>query len=165
MSTVNTKTENHTNQMDPKTAKQKATEEKYRLFGTLQAIRQGKMPHNDHLNDLLSKLAQNQIVLSREHLISEDGKLLLNDFRELLKTLETALNVKNKDELFQSMVYHLHCMDSPISKGKKQTIQYWFFTHILSDNLNSAAKNNHDVNTMKSESKKGNKSFKPIFFY
>ncbi|RCI03683.1 DNA ligase (ATP) [Rhizopus stolonifer] len=142
MSTVNTKTENHTNQMDPKTAKQKATEEKYRLFGTLQAIRQGKMPHNDHLNDLLSKLAQNQIVLSREHLISEDGKLLLNDFRELLKTLETALNVKNKDELFQSMVYHLHCMDSPISK----------------DNLNSAAKNNHDVNTMKSESKKASES-------
>ena len=107
-------------QADPKAAKEKATEEKYQLMSTIQAIRQGKMPHNAQLEEMLNKMIENQVIQSRENKISEDGKILLNDFRELLQTVKKALNVKNKDELFQSMVYHLHCMESPISKGKNK---------------------------------------------
>jgi hypothetical protein len=105
---------------DPKGAKQKAAEEKLQMLGTIQAMQQGKMPRNTQLDDLLSKLVTNKVISSREHLMSPDGKLLLNDFRKLLKTVQKSLAVKNKDELFQSLVYHLHCMESPTSKGKKQ---------------------------------------------
>ncbi|EIE81696.1 hypothetical protein RO3G_06401 [Rhizopus delemar RA 99-880] len=125
-------------QADPKAAKEKATEEKYQLMSTIQAIRQGKMPHNAQLEEMLNKMIENQVIQSRENKISEDGKILLNDFRELLQTIKKALNIKNKDELFQSMVYHLHCMESPISK----------------DDLASASKKNADMGSMKSEGKK-----------
>jgi hypothetical protein len=125
-------------QADPKAAKERATEEKYQLMSTIQAIRQGKMPHNAQLEEMLNKMIENQVIQSRENKISEDGKILLNDFRELLQTVKKALNVKNKDELFQSMVYHLHCMESPISK----------------DDLASASKKNADMGSMKSEGRK-----------
>jgi hypothetical protein len=104
---------------DPKAAKKKATEQKLQLLGTIQGIqREGRLPPNGQLIELLEKLAHNQVIVSREHVMSPDGRVLLNDFRKLIKTLEKALEAKNKDELFQSLVYHLHCMESPISKGK-----------------------------------------------
>jgi ribosome assembly protein YihI (activator of Der GTPase) len=104
---------------DPQAAKQKAAEDKLQLLATFQAMqREGKLPHNTQLHELLEKLITNKVISSREHSVSEDGALLLNDFRDLLRTLQKALAYKNKDELFQSLVYHLHCMESPISKGK-----------------------------------------------
>lgn len=105
---------------DPKAAKQKATEEKLQMLSTIEAMQQGKMPRNTQLDDLLNKLITNKVISSREHNMSPDGKLLLNDFRKLLKTVQKTLAVKNRDELFQSLVYHLHCMESPLSKGKTQ---------------------------------------------
>ncbi|GAA5799252.1 hypothetical protein HPULCUR_004662 [Helicostylum pulchrum] len=102
---------------DPDAARQKATEDKLQLLGTIQAMQQGRMPHNAQLDELLGKLISNKVIASREHLISADGRILLNDLRKLLKTVQKSLAVKNKDELFQSLVYHLHCMESPITKG------------------------------------------------
>ncbi|KAK4517613.1 regulatory particle non-ATPase [Mucor velutinosus] len=102
---------------DPKAAKQKSAEQKLQLFGAFQAMQKdGRMPHNPELDDLLGKLMTNKVISSREHLMSEDGRILLKDFRKLIGTMQKALNVKNKDELFQSLVYHLHCMESPINK-------------------------------------------------
>ncbi|KAI8972768.1 hypothetical protein BDB01DRAFT_900304 [Pilobolus umbonatus] len=104
--------------------KQRAAEEKTQLFSMLQAMKEGRMPHNDQLKDIMFKLINNKAISSREHLMSNDGKTLLNDFRALLKTMQTALNEKNKEELFQSLVYHLHCIDSPLSKDHlSQTAQ------------------------------------------
>ncbi|KAI9259878.1 hypothetical protein BY458DRAFT_478682 [Sporodiniella umbellata] len=145
-STKSSKRSSQSGQLDNKAAKQKATEDKYRLFGTMQAIRQGKMPHNTQLNEMLQKLSDNQIIQSKEHMISDDGRRLLHDFRQLISTLQKTLNTKNKDELFQSMVYHLHSMESPISK----------------DNLNAAAKNNHDPKALKSEGKQASESLLKI---
>ncbi|RCI02425.1 hypothetical protein CU098_012529, partial [Rhizopus stolonifer] len=98
---------------NPRASKEQATEDKYELMNAIQAIRGGKMPHNAQLDDLLTRLIENSVVRSREHLISADGRVLLNDFRELLKTVKKALLTKNKRELFQSMVYHLHRLESP----------------------------------------------------
>ncbi|KAG2230926.1 hypothetical protein BDF21DRAFT_358030 [Thamnidium elegans] len=103
---------------DPDAARQKATEDKLQLLGTIQAMQQGRMPHNAQLDELLGKLISNKVITSREHLMSADGRILLNDFRKLLKTAQKSLAVKNKDELFQSLVYHLHCMEYPITKDK-----------------------------------------------
>ncbi|KAI7904249.1 uncharacterized protein BX663DRAFT_432187, partial [Cokeromyces recurvatus] len=108
---------NRQDNRDPKAVKQKAAEVKLHLLGVMQTMqKEGKMPHNTELNDLLEKLKTNRIISSREHLMSTDGKNLLHDFRDLLNVIQKALIVKNKDELFQSLVYHIHCMDTPISK-------------------------------------------------
>ncbi|KAI8971829.1 hypothetical protein BDF20DRAFT_838111 [Mycotypha africana] len=104
-------------EVDPKAARQKSTEEKLQLWGTIQTMqREGKMPHNGQLDELLEKLQSNKVISSREHLMSEDGRVLLHDFRKLIGTIRRALAEKNQDELFQSLVYHLHCMESPIKK-------------------------------------------------
>lgn len=151
-------------QTDPDAAKQKAAEHKLQLLATFQAMqREGKLPHNAQLHELLDKLIENRVISSREHLVSEDGKLLLNDFRNLLRTLQKALSHKNKDELFQSLVYHLHCMESPISKGKKKPHHKYDLSSnfVYIDHVNQAVKS-HDQDTMKDEGKKGKPQYKPL---
>lgn len=107
-------------EVDPHSARQKSAQDKLQLFETIQSMqRDGRMPHNDHLNELLDKLKTNKVISSREHLMSYDGQRLLHDFRKLIQTVQKSLAVKNKEELFQSLVYHLHCMESPIKKGNK----------------------------------------------
>ncbi|KAI8877969.1 hypothetical protein K501DRAFT_337071 [Backusella circina FSU 941] len=101
---------------DPKSAKEKQAKEKLEILATFREIQNGKLPHNDKLDELLEKLMNNTIVSSREHKMSQDGKLLLSDFRQLLQTLRNALQVKNHDELFQSYVHHLYLMELPIKK-------------------------------------------------
>ncbi|EPB83889.1 hypothetical protein HMPREF1544_09343 [Mucor circinelloides 1006PhL] len=131
---------------DPQAAKQKAAEQKLQLLGAFQAMqRDGRMPHNPQLDDLLGKLATNKVISSREHLMSEDGRILLKDFRKLIGTMQKALNAKNKDELFQSLVYHLHCMESPINK----------------EHINQQMKST-DKNAMQSEGKKASESMMQI---
>ncbi|KAI8075926.1 uncharacterized protein B0P05DRAFT_454424, partial [Gilbertella persicaria] len=111
-------------EVDPKAAKQRAAENKLQLLSTLQILKkEGKMPHNEQLLDLLERLKTNQIISSREHMMSDEGKRLFNDFRDLISTIEKALQVKNKEELFQSLVYHLHCMESPLNKGNVQSVK------------------------------------------
>ncbi|GAN06581.1 conserved hypothetical protein [Mucor ambiguus] len=131
---------------DPKAAKQRAAEQKLQLLGTFQAMQKdGRMPHNPQLDDLLGKLMTNKVISSREHLMSEDGRILLKDFRKLIGTMQKALNVKNKDELFQSLVYHLHCMESPINK----------------EHINQQVKST-DKTAMQSEGKKASESMMQI---
>jgi hypothetical protein len=117
-------------EVDPHSAKQKAAQDKLQLFGTIQTMqRDGRMPHNDQLNELLEKLKTNKVISSRENTMSPDGRKLLHDFRELIQTVQRALTVKNKEELFQSLVYHLHCMESPVKKGNIKF--HWNYASII----------------------------------
>lgn len=124
---------------EAKAAKQKATEEKYKLFSTWKAMSEGKMPHNAQLDDMLTKLINNQTIRSREHMVSDDGRRLLQDFRDLLQTLKRALHEKNQEELFQSMVYH---SSTQSSKAKLDTV---------------SKTSDKDKDTLKSDGKKGKK--------
>ncbi|KAI8647662.1 hypothetical protein BD408DRAFT_408295 [Parasitella parasitica] len=134
-------------QTEPEAVKQKSAEQKLLLLGAFQAMqREGRMPHNPQLHDLLGKLMTNKAVASKEHLMSQDGRLLLTDFRKLIGTLQKALAVKNKDELFQSLVYHLHCMESPVGK----------------DHINQHMKSTTDKDAMQLEGKKASKSLMQI---
>ncbi|CEP13128.1 hypothetical protein [Parasitella parasitica] len=131
----------------PEEAKQKSAEQKLQLLGAFQAMqREGKMPHNPQLHDLLGKLMTNNVISSREHLMSQDGRLLLKDFRKLIGSIQKTLAVKNKDELFQSLVYHLHCMESPVDK----------------EHVNQQMKYTTEKNTMQVEGKKASKSLMQI---
>ncbi|KAI8890438.1 hypothetical protein K501DRAFT_168773, partial [Backusella circina FSU 941] len=138
---ISSNTELPLSQTDPETAKQQSAAQKLELFETFKAMQEGRLPHNDQLDSLLERLINNRVIRSREHRMSLDGQNLLNDFRHLLETLRRTLQVKNKDELFQSYVYHLHCMDIPISKDQ------------LSNSVNES-----DKNIVKQEGKKGSKA-------
>ncbi|OBZ91473.1 Uncharacterized protein C32A11.02c [Choanephora cucurbitarum] len=150
---MNTNTSSSSNQhnkplseVDPKAAKQRSAENKLQLLAVMQAIsKEGRMPHNDQLIDLMERLKSNSVISSREHMISPDGKKLFADFRDLITTAEKALKVKNKEELFQSLVYHLHKMESPINR----------------DHVSESVKS-QDTDALRNESKKASSALYKI---
>lgn len=97
---------------------QAARVEKMKVVELFQAMRRGKMPTNDQIMDLLNNVLESPSIMSRKHLMSSDGQQLLCDFQDLLRVLEKALMEKDKDGLFQSLVYHLRTAPSSFDKGK-----------------------------------------------
>ncbi|KAI8393277.1 uncharacterized protein BYT42DRAFT_680 [Radiomyces spectabilis] len=101
---------------DDRSPQEKSRDEKLKMLEVVRGMRNGKFPTNQHMNRLFDKALQNKVIHDRQHLMSPDGQRLLKDFQDLLRVLKQTLDTKNKDELFQSMVYHLHCMDAPLNK-------------------------------------------------
>ncbi|KAL0083046.1 hypothetical protein J3Q64DRAFT_1850228 [Phycomyces blakesleeanus] len=99
-------------------AKERARTDTLKMIGIVQNMRQGRLPHNTEIDSFLERLINSPSIHSRQHLMSPDGKRLLRDFQELVTTIRKAVAVKNKNELFQSFVYHLHAMDNPVTKDQ-----------------------------------------------
>lgn len=81
--------------------------EKASVFGGVQSLRQGKLPTNAQLDRVIDRLVDSRSISSNQSYMSSDGQLLLKDFKELLLVFQRALKTKNRDELFQSMIYHV----------------------------------------------------------
>lgn len=81
--------------------------EKASVISGVQSLRQGKLPTNDHLNRVINRLVDSRSIANNQSYMSRDGQLLLKDFKELLLVFQRALKTKNRDELFQSMIYHV----------------------------------------------------------
>lgn len=81
--------------------------EKTSVMGSLESIQAGKLPTNDHLNSIINRLIGSEVIEHNKKSMSPDGQMLLNDFQGLLVALQHALHTKNRDELFQSMIYHV----------------------------------------------------------
>lgn len=84
-----------------------AISEKAATLGGIQSLRQGKLPSNDQLDKVMSRMMQSRAIENNKRYMSSDGQLLLQDFKELLQVFQGALKTKNRDELFQSMIYHV----------------------------------------------------------
>ncbi|KAI8333214.1 hypothetical protein BD560DRAFT_306242, partial [Blakeslea trispora] len=81
--------------------------ERASILDNMDSLRQGKLPTNHQLSSIIDRLLHSNTIENNKKSMSEDGVLLLNDFQQLLMTLQTALKTKNRDELFQSMIYHV----------------------------------------------------------
>ncbi|OBZ89505.1 Uncharacterized protein C32A11.02c [Choanephora cucurbitarum] len=81
--------------------------ERASVLDNMDLLRQGKLPTNHQLNSIIDRLLHSNTIENNKKNMSEDGVLLLNDFQQLLMTLQSALRTKNRDELFQSMIYHV----------------------------------------------------------
>ncbi|OAD78793.1 hypothetical protein PHYBLDRAFT_86476, partial [Phycomyces blakesleeanus NRRL 1555(-)] len=97
--------------------KEMAVNDKLKTFDLVQAVRSGKLPTNNQMTSFFQSMIDNPSIETRKHLMSEDGQSLLKDMRKLLVTLQKTLAHKNSDELFQSLVYHMSQLESPIGKG------------------------------------------------
>lgn len=82
-----------------------------------ESLRSGRMPNNNQLTEFIDRLMDNPSIETRKHLMSHDGQRLLEDLRELLRSLQKTIHTKNRDQLFQSLYYHLHCMNPSVNKG------------------------------------------------
>lgn len=87
--------------------KSEVISERASVLGSVQSMRQGKLPSNEQLNRVMDRLLNSKSIETNKQHMSTDGQLLLKDFQDLLLTFQRALQTKNRDELFQSMIYHV----------------------------------------------------------
>lgn len=87
--------------------KSEVISERASVLGSVQSMRQGKMPSNEQLNRVMDRLLSSKSIETNKQHMSADGQRLLKDFQDLLLTFQRALQTKNRDELFQSMIYHV----------------------------------------------------------
>ncbi|GAA5960221.1 hypothetical protein JCM21900_000554 [Sporobolomyces salmonicolor] len=102
-----------TSPTDPR-VKQRDIDQKLKLYGVVEAFRQGKMPSNEQCVQTLDYVIDHSPI--DESKLSRDGKKLVEDFRDIIRTAKQIVVEKNDDELLQNFIYHTKKVDTP-SKG------------------------------------------------
>jgi len=85
-----------------------------RLYGVIEAFRNGKLPSNKQIDETLIYLRQHSPV--DIHKLSPDGQKLISDARDIIETARLMVQQKNADEIFQNFVHHTSGAD--LSRGK-----------------------------------------------
>ncbi|CED82968.1 Protein of unknown function DUF4449 [Phaffia rhodozyma] len=101
-------------------------ERKMKLYGVIQAFRDGSFPSNSQIDAALLATEKATPVDIRN--LSPSGKKLINDVRDIIETARLMILTKNSDELFQNFIYHTKKTDTtkgaqdksvlPTSKGE-----------------------------------------------
>ncbi|KAI7904602.1 uncharacterized protein BX663DRAFT_559607 [Cokeromyces recurvatus] len=89
-------------------------------ISNIQSMRDGKLPNNEQINNAIDQLLNSRVIENNKKSMSDDGQILLKDFQELLVILQKALQEKNRDELFQSMIYHVRKSEESIKVDKNK---------------------------------------------
>ncbi|GAA5879129.1 hypothetical protein JCM16303_001308 [Sporobolomyces ruberrimus] len=97
----------------PTDAKVKAVDidRKLKLYGVVEAFRQGKMPNNEQCVRALDYALGHSPI--SENKLSKDGKDLVEDFREIIRIAKQIVVEKNDDELLQNFIYHTTKVQTP----------------------------------------------------
>lgn len=92
--------------VDPVDKKAQAAdvERKLKLFGVIQAFRQGRMPSNTQIDQTLDYVLHHEPIPTKK--LSHDGQKLVQDVRDIIRTAKLMVAEKNADELFQNFVWH-----------------------------------------------------------
>lgn len=90
---------------------------KMRLYGVIEAFRNGKMPDNRQIDETLAYVGQHSFIDIKQ--LSPDGQKLISDSRDIVETARLIVKNKNADELFQNFVYHTSGTD--FNKAKVDT--------------------------------------------
>ncbi|OWT39064.1 hypothetical protein C362_03228 [Cryptococcus neoformans Bt1] len=89
-----------------------------KLFGAIQAFRDGRMPDNEQIGSVLEyAIGHSPVDLQK---LSPEGRVLIEDFRDTLETLRMIVHEKNSDELFQNAVWSSYHGD--VSKAKQDGV-------------------------------------------
>ncbi|KAJ3775469.1 hypothetical protein FB446DRAFT_786011 [Lentinula raphanica] len=98
-----------------KDRKEQDVERKLRLYTTVNALRESKLPANKQLDAWLDVLQDN---LGTQKL-SRQGQKLTGDLRDILDTVRLILKKKNSDELIQEVIWNTRDIETPNSiKGE-----------------------------------------------
>ncbi|CAO3614243.1 unnamed protein product [Mucor hiemalis] len=89
--------------------------EKNSIVDNIHSLKTGKLPTNTQLIKIINGLLYSPTIEFNKKFMSVDGQILLQDFQKLVVALQNALQTKNRDELFQSMIYHVR--QSELSLG------------------------------------------------
>ncbi|KAK0454266.1 uncharacterized protein EV420DRAFT_1695817 [Desarmillaria tabescens] len=109
--------------IDPvdKVAKDVDVDRKIKLYGTIQALRQARLPTNKQFDSWLNYALDHPPVETST--LSKDGQKLVADIQEILRTLRNMIEEKNGDELIQNWIWQTREVEmSDISAGNVQGV-------------------------------------------
>lgn len=87
---------------------------KLHLYGIATALRESRLPTNDQIDSALEFALKHSPIATNE--LSESGKALIQDTREVLDTMRAIFREKNADELLQNFVWHTRQSDTDGAK-------------------------------------------------
>ncbi|KAG8738026.1 hypothetical protein FRC10_007389 [Ceratobasidium sp. 414] len=97
-------------------AMQADIDRKMRLYGVIEAFRQGRLPDNQQIDETLKYVNTHSPVDTNA--LSPEGKKLVQDTRDVIETARLIVANKNADELFQNFIFHTQGAD--LSRGKPE---------------------------------------------
>ncbi|KAI5810966.1 hypothetical protein DFH27DRAFT_2881 [Peziza echinospora] len=84
----------------------KDIENKLRLYGIYQAFANKKVPSNKQIDVALNSFINSKQLRSPNGKLSDEGKVVLADFRDVVEKAKSLLLSKNSDELLQEFIWH-----------------------------------------------------------
>ncbi|PHH63500.1 hypothetical protein CDD81_5781 [Ophiocordyceps australis] len=95
---------------------------KLQLYGIVSAFKLGKVPSNDQIDVALNSLLQSKALTSPSPKLSDDGKTLVQDTREVVKLAKNLLLSKNEGNLIQDFIWQTTQFDAKSVKGPERPI-------------------------------------------
>ncbi|ORY35471.1 hypothetical protein BCR39DRAFT_460742 [Naematelia encephala] len=87
---------------------------KMKLWGVIAAFRDGRMPNNKQIDKALEyAIASSPVDLKQ---LSPEGRVLIDDTRDIIETARMIVQEKNADELFQNAVWDSYAGDPSRAK-------------------------------------------------
>ncbi|KAG7443718.1 uncharacterized protein BT62DRAFT_971879 [Guyanagaster necrorhizus] len=104
--------------VDPvdKVARDADVDRKIKLYGTIQALRQSRLPTNKQLDLWINYAFEHPPVQTST--LSKDGQKLAGDIQEIIRTLRSMIHDKDGDELIQDWIWRTRDVDIPDVKAK-----------------------------------------------
>ncbi|WVN90208.1 uncharacterized protein L203_105444 [Cryptococcus depauperatus CBS 7841] len=89
-----------------------------KMWGVIQAFREGRLPSNTQIDKVLDYAVEHSPVDLTK--LSPEGRVLIDDFRDVIETLRSIVAEKNADELFQNAVWASYSGD--LSRVKQEGV-------------------------------------------
>jgi hypothetical protein len=83
---------------------------KIRLYGVIQAFRDGRLPDNAQIDHTLQYVLNHSPV--EQEKLSPEGRKLVQDVKDIIETARLIVKEKNSDELFQNFIWHTRDVDA-----------------------------------------------------
>ncbi|KAG6004228.1 hypothetical protein E4U54_000573 [Claviceps lovelessii] len=109
----------------PTDVKQKEADinRKLQVYGIFSAFKQGKVPSNDQIDVALNSFLQTKGLTNPPSELSEDGKQLVADTREVIKQAKNLLLSKNDGNLIQDFIWQTTQFDPKNVQGPNTPVK------------------------------------------
>ncbi|TQV94629.1 hypothetical protein V2A60_005654 [Cordyceps javanica] len=95
---------------------------KLQIYGIFRAFQAGKVPSNDQIDVALNSFLQSKALSSPSAKLSDDGKLLVEDTREVVRLAKNLLLSKNDGNLIQDFIWQTTQFDPKSVQGPKAPV-------------------------------------------
>ncbi|ATY60117.1 hypothetical protein A9K55_006343 [Cordyceps militaris] len=95
---------------------------KLQIYGIFRAFKAGKVPSNDQIDVALNSFLQSDVLAKPSTKLSDDGKLLVKDTREVVRLAKNLILSKNDGNLLQDFIWQTTQFDPKSVQGPKAPV-------------------------------------------